>query len=148
MSQIPVNWRNAVLLQKRIAFGKMMAAKKAVVCGKGRGMCAFQHKVLRCSNEFLLRSRVAAPKKEYDRLFAIIQLLDDVIGKRSPADIFVAVSLSASYCQRCVEQQYTVLCPWCQRAVLGWVNPEITFEFFEYVLQAGGWRYAGLNGEA
>lgn len=73
-----------------------MTAEKAVVRGERGGVRRLEHKMLRRGDESGLAACVAAPEQENDRLFVIVQLFDDMVGERRPAEIFVAVRLSGA----------------------------------------------------
>ena len=74
MIEIPVDGVDAVRFEKRIAFGEVLAAEKAIVRRQRRGMHAFEHKVLRCGDEFLFAAGIAAPEQKDDRLLMLVQL--------------------------------------------------------------------------
>ena len=65
---------DAVRFEKRIAFGEVLAAEKAIVRRQRRGMHAFEHKVLRCGDELLFAAGIAAPEQKDDRLLMLVQL--------------------------------------------------------------------------
>ena len=90
MIEIPVDGVDAVRFEKRIAFGEVLAAEKAIV-RRRRGMHAFEHKVLRCSDEFLFAAGIAAPEQKDDRLLMLVQLFDYMVGEGRPAEVFMAV---------------------------------------------------------
>ena len=72
MIEIPVDGFDAVQLQEGVALGEVLAAEKAVVCRQGRGMHAFEHKVLRCSDQLLFAAGIAAPEQKDDRLLVLV----------------------------------------------------------------------------
>ena len=92
MIEIPVDGVDAVRFEKRIAFGEVLAAEKAIVRRQRRGMHAFEHKVLRCSDEFLFAAGIAAPEQKDDRLLMLVQLFDYMVGEGRPAEVFYGCS--------------------------------------------------------
>ena len=72
MVEIPVDGVDAVRFEKRIAFGEVLAAEKAIVRRQRRGMHAFEHKVLRCGDELLFAAGIAAPEQKDDRLLMFV----------------------------------------------------------------------------
>ena len=79
--QIPIDWLNAVCLEKCVAFGEMTAAKKTIVCGQWRWMRTFEYQMLWCGDQAFLGTGIAAPKQEYNGFFACVELFDYMVGK-------------------------------------------------------------------
>ncbi len=148
MIEIPVDGVDAVRFEKCIAFGEVLAAEKAIVRRQRRGMHAFEHKVLRCSDEFLFAAGIAAPEQKDDRLLMLVQLFDYMVGEGRPAEVFMAVRLPTAYGQSRVQHEHTALRPLGERAVLGRYNAEITLQLLEDVLQARRRLNTRLNREA
>ena len=65
-----------------------------------------------------LRAGIGAPEYERNRVRGVIELSDYLIGEYLPALAAVRVCLSPAYRERCVQQQYTLLCPAGQIAAL------------------------------
>ena len=112
-------------------------------------MHAFEHKVLRCSDEFLFAAGIAAPEQKDDRLLMLV-LNFSIYGpvKVVQPRFYMAVRLPAAYGQSRVRHEHTALRPLGERAVLGRYNAEITLQLLEDVLQARRRLNTRLNRKA
>ena len=131
--EVPVDGLDAVRLEERIALGEVLAAEKAVVRRQRRGMHAFENKVLRRGDELLFAAGVAAPEKKDDGLLVLVELFDHMVGERRPAEVLVAVGLSAAHSQGRVQHEHTALRPFGERAVWGRRDAEVALQLLEDV---------------
>lgn len=54
---------------------------------------------------------ITAPQHEYEMLALFVEGLDGSVGQFLPSFPLMAAGAVCFYGQRCVEQQYTLLCP-------------------------------------
>ena len=105
-------------------------------------MDGLEHQMVGVCDELFLAARIAAPEQEDDGPLMRVELLDDGVGEVGPADLAVAVGLTAAHGQGGVEQQDALLGPGDQAAGVRRGQAHIILQLGENILQAGRQRHA------
>src|SRR3989338_4368248 len=85
---------------------------------------------------------VIAPEDENEILALLRELADDRIGKFFPALALMRACCSRTDSQRCVEEQYPLLGPALQIPCFIFHRPDVSRQFFEYILKRRRQRHA------
>ena len=87
----------------------------------------------------------SAPQEEYHRLFALIEMRNDTIGKFFPADALMRVRLIFAHRQDCIEKKHTLLSPMPETTVIRHFAAEIALKLLEDIDERRRWFYARLD---
>ena len=58
-----------------------------------------------------------------------------------PTHALVTVRLPGPHGENSIEEQYPLLCPFGQLAMIGYGQPKFIMDLFEYIFKRGRWRY-------
>src|SRR5688500_10538610 len=111
-------------------------------------MRRLQHQVARAVDQLALGLGVAAPEQEHEVLALAVEGVDAGIGESLPALALVRTGLAALDRQHRVQQQYALVCPGQQAAVVGPRQAEVALDLLEDVLERGRYRHARQDREA
>ena len=115
---LPVDRRNPVRFQKLVGLTEVATAKKASVSRQRTRMRCLQNKMLRIVQHGFFCARRTSPEQEDDRSVLLIQDPDHCISKLFPADPAVRIGLMRPYRQNSIQQQYALLRPFFQIAIV------------------------------
>ena len=86
-----------------IGSGEGLGSKKAVMCGKGRWMCGFDHQVLRAIDMHALSFRIIAPQDEDEVLALFVERADYRISELLPPLPLMRAGLRRAHGERGIE---------------------------------------------
>ena len=122
---LPVNWLQAMFLQKGICLAEMTASEKSAECRQRTGMRCFQNQVVWIVQHTLFHLCRSSPQKEYHGTVLFIQNTNRRIRKLLPADPSVRIGLVGPYSQNCIQKQNTLFCPFLQISVVGYITAAV-----------------------
>ena len=123
----------------------MAAAKESLISRQGTGMGCCQHQMLHTVDQRHLCPGIGSTKKEHKRLFPLVQMADDAVGKLLPPFVFVGVGLGLPDGEHGVEHQYTLVGPLQKIAVAGDGAAQIGLQLLVHILQRGRDLHAPLH---
>lgn len=78
-----------------------------------------------------------SPQEKHDIFLLVAHFLDDIIGKRLPALLFMRIRLVGTHSQTGIEEQHALLSPVHQRTVLWNGETEVAVDFRVNVAKRG-----------
>ena len=91
---MPIDGSHPIALQKRIGLGKVAASEEAIGCRIRAGVRRLQNQMLGVGDENLFLSGISPPEEEHNRIRAVVQQADNMIGEDLPPCLL--------YTSRCV----------------------------------------------
>ena len=127
-----------------ICCAEMAAPEKAVCRGIGRRVRGGENEMLFRVHDYPLLLRVFSPKQKHEMLFIVREFFYDGIGKLLPALVLMRTGCARADGQGSVQEEYSLLRPAFQIAVLWRGAADVIFDFFINVLER--WRHGHLFG--
>lgn len=125
-----------MLSEESICFTKMTTAEKTAMSREGRGMGGLEDDMFFCIDERFLFLSMTSPEEEYEEISFFWEGLYDDVSKYFPSFPSMRQRFSSSHCERCIEQEYSLMCPTSEISIF-WYWLSLTRAYFLKYISEG-----------